>query len=101
MTEDDLMHGTLRSPLSTTSAIDTEFVVADPKSKGKQTAEEELRASKGKGKMVQTVDAEEEEDDEEDFDEDVSGPSCICRAPQPLAYVAWHIGQCGQTATVC
>ncbi len=35
------------------------------------TAEEELRASKGKGKMVDPVDADDDEEDEEDFDEEV------------------------------
>lgn len=35
------------------------------------TAEEELRASKGKGKLVDPVDADDDEEDEEDFDEEV------------------------------
>ena len=44
---------------------------AGDKGKGAQTAEEQLRDSKGKGKMVEPVE-EEDEDDEEEFDEDVS-----------------------------
>ncbi len=50
------------------------------------TAEEELRASKGKGKMVDPVDADDDEEDEEDFDEEVRlvaahhpGLNAICR----------------------
>lgn len=35
------------------------------------TSEEVLRASKGKGKMVDPVDADDDEEDEEDFDEEV------------------------------
>ena len=35
------------------------------------TAEEELRASKGKGKMAEPADVDDDEEDEEDFDENV------------------------------
>ena len=36
------------------------------------TADEELRASKGKGKMVEAAEADDDdEEDEEDFDEEV------------------------------
>lgn len=45
---------------------------ADSKGKGKMTADEELRASKGKGKMVEAAEADDDdEEDEEDFDEEV------------------------------
>ena len=50
------------------------------------TAEEELRASKGKGKLVDPVDADDDEEDEEDFDEEVRfdathhpGLNAICK----------------------
>lgn len=46
------------------------MVAAD--AQGKRSAEEELRASKGKGKMVEPVEVDDDEEDEEDFDEDVS-----------------------------
>jgi len=46
-------------------------VFVDTQGKSKMTAEEELRASKGKGKMVDPVDADDDEEDEEDFDEEV------------------------------
>jgi len=46
-------------------------VFVDTKGKSKITAEEELRASKGKGKLVDPVDADDDEEDEEDFDEEV------------------------------
>ena len=46
-------------------------VFVDTKGKSKMTSEEELRASKGKGKMVDPVDADDDEEDEEDFDEEV------------------------------
>ena len=46
-------------------------VFVDTKGKSKMSAEEELRASKGKGKMVDPVDADDDEEDEEDFDEEV------------------------------
>ena len=44
--------------------------LADDKGKGKTTAEEQLRDSKGKGKRVEPADDEDEEDEE--FDENVS-----------------------------
>lgn len=47
------------------------MVFADAKDKGKMT-DEEVRASKGKGKMVEPMEAEDDEEDQEDFDEDVT-----------------------------